>query len=102
MCTISSQLFVFIRSRLILLSPTPVKWPWPSMKPGIAIWPARSMTCVDGPTNGRRRRSSDGDDRAVARGQRLRLRARRVERDDAAAAQHEIRRRRRRRRLAGD
>ena len=48
--TISSQLFVFIRSRLILFSPTPVKWPWPSMNPGIAVLPARSMTCVAGPT----------------------------------------------------
>ena len=30
-------------------SPIPVKWPWPSMKPGMASCPCRSMTLVLGP-----------------------------------------------------
>ena len=75
MCTISSQLLVFISSRFSLPSPMPVKCPWPSMKPGIANWPLSSMTCVDGPMKraivGVR---PDGDDRPVPRRDRLRLR----------------------------
>ena len=44
--TISSQLVVVISFSLSCASPTPVKCPWPSMKPGIASCPCRSMTWV--------------------------------------------------------
>ena len=47
--TISSQFFVRVRSRIIRASPTPVKWAWLSMKPGMAVRPARSITWVEVP-----------------------------------------------------
>ena len=81
-----------ISSRLILPSPMLLKWPWPSMKPGIASWPARSITCVAGPDETLAMSAFDADrhDGAVARGQRLRFRQAAIERDDAPAAQNEI------------
>ena len=48
--TISCHEVVFMRFRLSCASPTPVKWPWLSMNPGMARRPARSITSVDGPT----------------------------------------------------
>ena len=48
--TIASHDVTFIRFRLSCASPTPVKWPCPSMKPGVTSRPCASITCVDGPT----------------------------------------------------
>jgi hypothetical protein len=48
--TISSQLRAVVRSSCMRASPRPRKWPWPSMKPGTARRPLRSITSVRGPT----------------------------------------------------
>ena len=50
--TTSSQFLTFVRFRVIRAWPTPVKWPWPSMKPGMASRPRRSTTRVWGPMYG--------------------------------------------------
>ena len=47
--TISSQSFTSIKSSVIFDWPSPMKWPWLSIRPGIASWPRRSITCVAGP-----------------------------------------------------
>src|ERR1039457_171432 len=49
MATMSSQVRASRRFRVILNSPRPVKWPCPSMNPGIASLPPRSITRVEGP-----------------------------------------------------
>src|SRR4051812_18713195 len=52
MRTISSHDCTFIRFSCSCAPPTPVKWPWLSMKPGIASCPWRSITFVFGPIIG--------------------------------------------------
>ena len=47
--TISSQVRASRRSSPMRNWPTPVKWPWPSINPGTASMPCRSMTRVFGP-----------------------------------------------------
>src|SRR6266542_877973 len=51
--TTSSQFLTFVRFRVMRAWPTPVKWPWPSMKPGMASRPRRSRTRVWGPMYGK-------------------------------------------------
>ena len=83
------------------ISPTPVKWPWPSMNPGIASCPCRSMTSRLRPDValdfGAR---AERHDPVAAIGHRLRLGLRVVDRDDAAVGEDEIWRRRGLRRAA--
>jgi hypothetical protein len=48
--TISFQSFTSIRSSVIFDCPRPMKCPWLSIRPGMAVCPARSITSVFGPT----------------------------------------------------
>ena len=64
--TMSSQVRASRRSRPMRNSPTPVKWPWPSMKPGIASMPWRSMTWVRGPIHLRHPRCAQRRDLVAA------------------------------------
>ena len=81
----------FIRFRFSCASPTPVKWPWPSMKPGMASCPCTSITCVLRPDvaldvgRGAERRDPIAGD-----GDRLRFRHGVVDGDDAAVGQDEV------------
>ena len=92
LATISSQVRAVVRSSCRFDSPSPMKCPWPSMSPGTASRPFRSITRVDGPTSFRissfvptaRIRSP-----AIAIASRFRLR--RVHRDDVPTDQRERR-----------
>ena len=92
MATIWSQFLASRRFSIIFIRRAPMKWPWPSMNPGIASWPFRSMTLVAAVISPRYLRvGADGDNFSGSDRDGLRLRLRRIQRDDFPVAQNQIR-----------
>ena len=72
----------------------PVKWPWPSMKPGMAIWPFEiDHLCAGSNVAADLGVGSERHDRVAIDGNRLRRRAGVISGDHAAVVEHQCRRR---------